>query len=307
MDGRVHILLAALLAAAPAARAASITSQFLYALDDPASRRSFGWAALTFDPHASELYLVSGGVVDIFNDNGIAIYDFGDDTALGQPVGVAALENGDLFVLGAQDQSAQLIRCNFRGEPQARVEISGLPPGFAARFSPGRIAAAQGKLYLADTNAMKVAVLAPSGSVLAAWDLASLVGLGPRDPGEAMMRGFNVDVDGNILFTVASVFSAYVLAPDGKLRAFGTKGSAPGKFNIVSGIAADDEGHLFLTDTLRAVVMVFDRDYRFLGEFGYRGDEPENLVSPFNLAVGNRRVYVSQSRGSVKAFAVRFD
>jgi len=52
---------------------------------------------------------------------------------------------------------------------------------------------------------------------------------------------------------------------------------------------------------------VFDASFQFLGEFGYRGPDPENLVSPFNLAVGNGRVYVTQSRGAVKAFAVRFD
>jgi hypothetical protein len=121
------------------------------------------------------------------------------------------------------------------------------------------------------------------------------------------MRGFSVDRDGNMLFTVASVFSAYVMSPEGKVRAFGQKGSTPGKFNIVSGIAADEEGRLFLTDSLRAVVMVFDPSFQFLGEFGYRGPDPENLVSPFNLAVGNGRVYVTQSRGAVKAFAVRFD
>lgn len=303
----MNILFAALVAAAPASRAAGMTSSFLYTLEDPASRRSFGWASLTFDSNASEVFLVSGGVVDIFNDNGLATYAFGDDTALGQPIGVAALENGELYVIAAVEQSMQLVRCNFRGEPQSRVEISGLPAEFAGSFGPNRIAAARGKLYLADTNAMKVAVVSPDGAVSAAWNLPKLIGLGPRDPADAMMRGFNVDRDGNVLFTVASVFAAYVLSPDGKLRTFGAKGSAPGKFNIVSGIAADDEGHLFLTDTLRAVVMVFDADFRFLGEFGYRGDDPDNLVSPFNLAVGNHRVYVSQSRGSVKAFAVRFD
>jgi hypothetical protein len=54
--------------------------------------------------------------------------------------------------------------------------------------------------------------------------------------------------------------------------------------------------------------MVFDSStLRFLGEFGYRGDDPENLIAPSNVAVGNGRVYVSQSRGAVKAFAVRFD
>ena len=301
----LYILVAAAAIAAPAR--AGMTSSFLYTLDDPASKRAYGWASLSFDAQAREIFLVSGGVIDVFNENGLATYAFGDDTDLGQPVAAVSIDDGTIFVLASKDQAMQIVRCNYRGEPQAKLQITGLPPEFATDFRPGRIATAQGRLYLADTESMKVASISTAGAAIAFWSLPELIGLGPRNPAEAMMRGFDVDRDGNVLFTVASVFSAYVLSPDGKLKAFGVRGSTPGKFNIVSGITADDEGHLYLTDTLRAVVMVFDRDFKFLGEFGYRGSDPENLASPFSIAVGNRRVYVSQSRGAVKAFAVRFE
>jgi len=304
------IALSLLAAAAPAIAARrsadAVQSSFLYVIDDGAGRRSTGWAALTWEPNNSELFLVANGVVDIFNDNGLATYSFGDDAQVGSPVAVAALENGELMVLASREMATQLLRCNFRGEPLARVELHGLPKEFG-EFSPNAIGVAAGKIYLADKNMMKVVIAGPDGAVSTTFDLPKLIGLGPKDPAEAMMRGFNVDRDGNMLFTVASVFSAYVMSPEGKVRAFGQKGSTPGKFNIVSGIAADEEGRLFITDSLRAVVMVFDASFQFLGEFGYRGPDPENLVSPFNLAVGNGRVYVTQSRGAVKAFAVRFD
>ena len=304
----IALCLLALTAPAIGARrsADAVQSSFLYAIDDGAGRRSTGWAALTWEPKNSELFLVANGVVDIFNDNGLATYSFGDDAQVGSPVAVAALEDGDLIVIASREMTTVLVRCNFRGEPQAKIELHGLPSEFA-RFSPNAIGIAAGKLYLADKNAMTVVVAEPDGAVVKTYEVAKLIGLGPKDPAEAMMRGFNVDRDGNLLFTVASVFSAYVLSPEGKVRAFGQKGSTPGKFNIVSGIAADEEGRLFITDSLRAVVMVFDASFQFLGEFGYRGPDPENLVSPFNLAVGNGRVYVTQSRGAVKAFAVRFD
>ncbi|MGZ6142672.1 MAG: hypothetical protein ACXWLM_05005, partial [Myxococcales bacterium] len=244
-------------------------SSFLYAIDDGAGRRSMGWAALTWEPKNSELFLVANGVVDIFNDNGLATYSFGDDSQVGSPVAVAALDDGELIVVASREMTTQLIRCNFRGEPLAKIELNGLPKEFG-EFSANAIGVAGGKLYLADKNAMKVVIADPDGAVLKTLELAKLIGLGPKDPAEAMMRGFNVDRDGNVLFTVASVFSAYVMSPDGKFRAFGQKGSTPGKFNIVSGIAADEEGRLFITDSLRAVVMVFDSSFQFIGEFGYR-------------------------------------
>jgi hypothetical protein len=307
-----YILSAVLLATAGASPAAgsrgAVKSSFLYSLNDGAGRKATGWASLNWDARGNELFVVSGGVVDIFDDNGLPTYSFGDDAGFGSPVAVAALDSGEIFVLAAGAEGAtSLVRCNFRGEPQARVALAGIPKEFTDGFNPTAIAVQAGNLYLADKNAMKVLVVSPDGRVSAAHDLAQLIGLGPRERGDAMMRGFAVDDAGNLLFTVASTFSAYVVSPKGKARVFGSKGSSPGKFNIVSGIAADEEGRLFLTDSLRSVVMVFDSAFRFLGEFGYRGPEPENLTGPLNLAVGNGRVYVSQSRGAVKAFAVRFD
>ena len=294
--------------ASGAARLApAVQSTFLYSLDDGSARRSFGWASLNWDASASELYVTSGGVVDIFNDNGLAAYSF-EENAFGAPIDAVAVESGDLYVLATREGRSHLIRCNYRGEPAAPVEITGLSAEFAEGFDPANLVARNGRIYLADRTNMKVAMIDLKGAVSATWDLGAIIGLGPRDRSEAMMRGFSVDAQGNLLFTVASCFSAYVVSPQGKPRAFGSRGSAPGKFNIVTGIASDDDGHLFITDSLRAVVMVFDSsNFRFLGEFGYRGEDPENLISPYSVVVGNGRVYVSQSRGAVKAFAVRFD
>ena len=49
--------------------------------------------------------------------------------------------------------------------------------------------------------------------------------------------------------------------------------------------------------------MIFDPSLRFVLEFGYRGDDPTNLIAPFDLAVGNGKVFVSQARDrGVKVF-----
>jgi hypothetical protein len=86
------------------------------------------------------------------------------------------------------------------------------------------------------------------------------------------------------------------MTPDKHVQAFGARGSSPGKFNVVSGIAADDKGNIYLTDTLRCVVMVFDKELNFRKEFGFRGLEPGNLIAPMELAVNSDRVYVAQTR-----------
>ncbi len=51
-----------------------------------------------------------------------------------------------------------------------------------------------------------------------------------------------------------------------------------------------------MSDRLRSVVLVFDRDLRFQTEFGYRGDQPSNLIVPDDLAIDSSgNVYVGQA------------
>jgi hypothetical protein len=51
-----------------------------------------------------------------------------------------------------------------------------------------------------------------------------------------------------------------------------------------------------VSDRLRCVVLVFDRNLRFQTEFGYRGAQPSNLIVPDDLAVdSNGNVYIGQA------------
>jgi hypothetical protein len=64
-----------------------------------------------------------------------------------------------------------------------------------------------------------------------------------------------------------------------------------------------------VVERLRSVVMVYDREFRFLQEFGYRGSKPGNLIRPNEVAVGNSgKLYVTQvmNRG-VSVFTVTTD
>jgi hypothetical protein len=110
------------------------------------------------------------------------------------------------------------------------------------------------------------------------------------------LNGFTVDEQGTIFFTVPVLFSAFRLSPRGELTAFGKSGSGKGKFGVASGIATDDMGYIYVSDRLRSVVLVFDRNLRFQTEFGYRGNQPSNLIVPDDLAVDSSgNVYVGQA------------
>jgi sugar lactone lactonase YvrE len=110
------------------------------------------------------------------------------------------------------------------------------------------------------------------------------------------LNGFTVDESGNVFFTVPVLFSAFKLSPSGELTQFGRSGSGIGKFGVVAGIVTDDKGYIYVSDRLRSVVLVFDRDLMFQTEFGYRGGQPSNLIVPDDLAVDSSgNIYVGQA------------
>lgn len=289
----VAAVAAAALLVVPAARARAATGTYLFSLADANGPLPLSWVRLAQDPQAHETFVLdpSAGVVHVFNRSGMETFSFGDDEALGSVTDVAVLDGGDLALLTFLHGQRTLVRCNFRGEPIGRIEVHGAPAQ-DAKLVPDRIRFAGGLLYLAASQEMRVLAVRPDGTWVRSYDASAVAAKKKADAG---FTGFGVDANGDVLFTVAPLFSAFVLSPEGKLRAFGVRGSAPGKFNVVGGIAADDAGNLYVTDILRSVVMVFDPAFRFQGEFGYRGPGPENLVAPRDLVVDGGQVFVTQS------------
>jgi hypothetical protein len=295
---------------------AEVKASYLYTLSNFTGPIPYSWVELTMDEEKNELYVCDGSErsVRIFNEKGMEIFNFGEDSDLANNniAHLAVDKEGNVLLLsykhGVKGTSYSIIRCNFRGEVISRFEPQNLPSDFSG-FSPSRIIYKEGRLYLVDKNQMKVVVTDMTGAYLDGYDLAALLRFDEKKRTDTGIVGFSVDKGGNIFFTIPVIFQAFKLSADGKITAFGQKGSAPGKFNIVGGIATDDKGYLYLTDTLRCVVMIFDRDFKFLREFGYRGYGLGNLIAPMELTVDDRgRIYVSQSaRRGVSVFQVKID
>ena len=284
-------------------------ASFLYQLSNVTGAISYDWVRLSVDGERNEIYVAntSDRSVSVFSESGMEIYTFGED--LGIVSDIAVRDDGALIVLSQGNDTARaLLLCNYRGERVSPLAIRNLPPEFA-EFTPDRIVYRKGRLYLADRGAMKIVVTDRDGIFEKGYDIAGRMGLKERKRAETGIVGFSVDGEGNILFTVPVLFVAYRLSADGTMSSFGEPGVSPGKFNVVGGVAADERGSIFVADTLRCVVMIFDRELRFLKEFGYRGLEPGSLIAPMELAAdGNGRVYVSQSANrGVSVYRLTYD
>ena len=269
----------------------------------------YHWVSLFTDPSQKEVYVAgsSDRSVRIFSRKGMQVYSFGEDSAFGGILDGAVHPDGDIFVLSYDNQRTSVIRSNYRGEPESRIELKNLPPEFE-KIVPNRIAYREGHLYLADKGAMKVVVVNEKGMFEKGIDLLPLLGVEEKKRADMGLVGFNVDEASNILFTVPVLFSAYKLAPDGTLTGFGEAGQTQGKFGVVAGIVSDGHGNILVADTLRCVVMIFTDKLKFQSEFGYRGVLPGNLVAPMDLAFDQDRLFVAQGafRG-VSVFQMKYE
>lgn len=278
-------------------------------LSTPNGRVPLTWPSLAIDRANAEVFVIAEGFVRIFDATGMETHRFGDDGAMGQIARVAVLDDGQLVVLTTRDGKRTCIRCDFRGEPLEEFWLTGLPQALAD-FQPDLLVYRDGRLYFAERGTMRVVVTDVTGAFRQAIALRDIVAAGVQADLErrpaASMDAFNVDDHGNLLFTMSTMFAAGIVSPSGGLRLFGARGSRPGTFNIIGAIDADEQGNLYVTDRLRSVVSVWDRALHPVGEFGYRGDGDSNLITPYEVVVGNGRVYVAQAaKRGVKAFRVR--
>ena len=284
---------------------AELKASFQYLLSNFSGPVPSQWARLDFDPRQQELYTLSPGLNEmrIFNLQGMEIFAFGGDGDIVSVVDIASGDDGIIYVLARDFRRNGIQALNYRGEPESVITIHNLPDQFQ-EFHPDRIEYRNGHFYLLDSGASSVIVISKDGTFKQGRELAPEFDkmADEQDPEKKKsldlnINGFSIGVDGRLYFTVPTLFSAFRLNPDGSLDVFGTSGSGPGKFGVVSGIVADDQGNIYVADRLRSVVMIFDHKFVFQGEFGYRGDRPEDMIVPDDLVLdqAGSRIFVSQA------------
>jgi hypothetical protein len=287
---------------------AAFKASFLYSLSDFTGRIPYNWARVSVDNERSEIYVLYQNTLRIFNESGMEIHRFGDDLDLGYIVDVAVDRSGDIFLLSYKGSASSIVRCNYRGEPKSEIELKNLPPEFSG-FSPTRVIYQDGHFYLENHGDLRIIVIDHEGNFKRGYDLIPLLELEEKDRGNMDIAGFGVDKEGNILLTVPVLFKACILSPDGRLTWFGRPGSTSGRFNVVAGIVRDSKGNYLVVDKLKCAVMVFDKDFKFITQFGYRGLKPDNLIAPDDIVIdSNDKIYVTQSRRrGVSVFKLTFN
>jgi hypothetical protein len=277
---------------------AEVKASFLYTLSNFTGPIRYSAPRVSLDIERNEVSVLYQNSVRVFNESGMEIYRFGDDLDLGYIVDVSNDHEGNILLLvysPPPESAYKIVRCNFRGEPIGTIAVRNLPKQFVP-FAPHRMVFRKGQIYLANIMDLKIVIADADGNFKEGLDLSALLGLEEKQRGNLEIGGFSVADDGSMLLTIPVLFTAYRLYPGGKMDSFGKPGGAPGRFNIVSGIALDSKGNYLVADKLKCTVMVFDKNFNYLTQFGFRGTKPDSLIIPGDVAMDKAdRVYVTQN------------
>jgi hypothetical protein len=306
--------------------AAQLSASYKYNLANFSGDIHYMQAILAKDNVRNEVYVMNPRKKDIriFGETGMEIYRFGDEGEFSWALDLAVDNTGHIYFLNNRykhgTDKIMITRCNFRGEQQSEFFIQRIPEEYSG-LSPVYMVIAGEKIYLADPIRLSIIVADLEGNFVKGYNvqqeinkLEEEVVARKKEKGiivdqstmTADMTGFDVDRRGNMYFTVAPIFTAFMLSPDGELRSWGKPGGTAGSFGVVAGIAVDDMGYIYVTDRLRCAVIVFDKNFDYITEFGFRGSRARNLIVPDEIVVTrDGRLYVAQAANrGVSVFTV---
>ncbi len=96
-----------------------------------------------------------------------------------------------------------------------------------------------------------------------------------------------------------AVDTVYILSTGGKkLMTIGETGSREGGFHGPEGLCYDESGDLFVVDSGNHRVQKFNRDGKFILQFGTKGEYEGNLLKPTDIACLQGKVFVTDTGNS---------
>lgn len=188
----------------------------------------------------------------------------GDFGMFKTPIGVAAVQNGDIYV------SDTVLGGVYVFDKDGGYQVALDKPGTFKRPAGMTIDNNLKRLYIADAGADTVRVYSLDGKHL--FDIGSS-GSGPGK----LHSPTNVAIDrgnGNVAVVDTLNWRVQIFDSEGKfVRSFGELGDNPGQFTRPKGIGIDSEGHIYVADAAYDNVQIFTPDGKFLGFFGSAGSD----------------------------------
>lgn len=201
------------------------------------------------------------------------------------PYGIAVDSRGRVFVADGTAGLMVFDRIVQKGE------VWGPAQGIPMRQPLGVTVDEQDRVFFSDGPMHIVVCISKNGKVLAQFggkELLRPVGLAV-DP--VRHRLYVADTKAHriaVFSTETFTFEKYIGGPS-NLR-------EPGTFRSPSNVAVDRRGFLYVTDTFNHRVQIFNRQDRFVREFGTQGNGPGQFARPKGIAIDSEgHIYVADA------------
>lgn len=241
--------------------------------------------------HRLVIYGPSGDFIKAVGGHGAG------DGQFAEPLGVAVDRAGRVYVADSGNHRIQVLDAE-GGFVRSLPLREG---GQAVRPADVAVSELSGHLFVSGNSNHKVLKLSPQGELLKAWG-GEGAGRGLfRYPATLVVREGRVAVV-DVLNTRVQIFDE-----EGRYKhALGEWGVLPGQLFRPKGIAVDQRGWFYVSDSYLEVVQVFDSGFNLLHVLGAAG-QPRRFMSPVGLAVSkDERIYVTEMLANrVSVFELR--
>ena len=210
--------------------------------------------------------------------------------------GVAVNNVNDVYVVDQYDQNVQVFDSigNFKFQWGKRGLREWNGPYF--NFPISIAIDSERKVFVSNNNDIRI--FDEMGQFYSSWIV--------RPEGQIFSnpRGMAVGIGENIYITTSADnvvkydnYGSYIIS-------WGESGSNIRQFKNPTGIAVDNEGNVFVSDTSNHRIQKFDPDGNFLLTWGKYGDNDGEFLRPFGIAIDNNNdVYVvDESKNQVQKF-----
>lgn len=231
-----------------------------------------------------------------------ATFGLNGETRPGTPSALAFDRQGNLLVADRRLPYVDVL--DYTGAPVGRLELP--HAGVVSASARGVVAVA-----VAPDGRILVACGGDSAAIheyTADYDYLDSWGLPGNEPGQlAGITGIAVAPDSHVVVTCARTrFGIQIFDAKGAfIRGFGVHEPGMGNVSLPGAVAVTQDGRIWVSDEMRHLVQVFDRDGNLLGFIGGMGVAAGEFQYPSALATDGRHRLVVAERGGNRVQVMR--
>ncbi len=168
------------------------------------------------------------------------------------------------------------------------------------KFAPGRMSIDKNDyIYVIDRSGKGIIVIDHSGRIIKRFDSAD---------NQCKPSGVTFDRTGNVIMTSAGGDAITIFSPSGEiLRKFGQHGEQVSEFSHPTSSLVDNNGMLWVVDSFRHQLILFDDNYKFADIIGMKGSKTGEFFYPVDLKItpGGKLGVLEKGTGRLDIFRVK--